>query len=94
MHNVVIIGGGPSGLKAGASLTKENPKVLIVDKKKEIGEHIVCMGIMRREAFNRLDLSCDALASGAELKFQSEVVDITADNNHEFALFWHCSRSG
>ncbi len=26
MHNVVIIGGGPSGLKAGASLAKEGLK--------------------------------------------------------------------
>jgi len=36
-YDVVIIGGGPNGLTAGAYLAKAGVKVLVVDKRLELG---------------------------------------------------------
>jgi len=36
-YDVIIIGGGPNGLTAGAYLAKAGEKVLIVDRRGELG---------------------------------------------------------
>lgn len=57
MHDVIIIGGGPSGLNAARKLTETGLDVLILEKKKAVGNHIVCTGIVGSEVFNEFSLS-------------------------------------
>ena len=57
MHDVIIVGAGPSGLNAAKLLTKKGLDVLVLEKKREVGEHIICAGIVGEEAFSRFDLS-------------------------------------
>ncbi len=56
MHDVVIIGGGHTGLYAASRLARLGLDVLLFDQKKSVGEHIVCTGIIGEETFKKFDL--------------------------------------
>ncbi len=57
MFDVIVIGGGPSGLNAARKLAEKSLDVLILEKKKAVGNHIVCTGIVGSEAFKEFYLS-------------------------------------
>ncbi len=61
MHDVIVVGGGHVGLYTAARLAGLGLKVLLLDQKKSIGEHIVCTGIIGEEAFRRFDLPTDTV---------------------------------
>ena len=46
MYDVIIIGSGPSGSTAAKYLAKKDLKVLVIEKKKEIGLPIQCAGFI------------------------------------------------
>ena len=56
VHDVIVIGGGPSGLNSASLLAEKGLDVLLLEKKKEIGHKVICTGIIGREAFERFDL--------------------------------------
>jgi geranylgeranyl reductase family protein len=57
MHDVIVVGGGPSGLHVAEKLAAFGLDVLLLEKKSSVGEHIVCTGIVSQEAFSELALS-------------------------------------
>lgn len=61
MEDVIVVGGGHVGLYACLELTRQGFQVLLVDQKKEIGERIVCTGIIGEEAFERFQLPEDTV---------------------------------
>lgn len=61
MHDVIVVGAGPSGLNAARILAERGLDVLILESKNEIGKHIVCTGIVGQEAFREFDLSSDSI---------------------------------
>jgi digeranylgeranylglycerophospholipid reductase len=56
VHDVIVIGGGPSGLNSASLLSEKGLDVLLLERKKEIGHKVICTGIIGREAFDRFDL--------------------------------------
>ena len=61
MHDVLVVGAGPSGLNAARILSARGLDVLVLEKKKEVGEHIICAGIVGEEAFQKFALSQDSI---------------------------------
>ncbi len=54
--DVLVVGGGPSGLRVAARLARAGLAVRIFEKKSAVGENIVCTGIVGREVFARFGL--------------------------------------
>jgi len=55
-HDVLIVGGGPSGLHAARLLAGGGLRVLVAERKKDIGANVVCTGIVGQEVFSEFDL--------------------------------------
>jgi digeranylgeranylglycerophospholipid reductase len=56
VFDVIVVGGGPSGLNSASLLAEKGFDVLLLERKKAIGHKIICSGIVGREAFGRFDL--------------------------------------
>jgi len=54
--DVLIIGGGPSGLRTAARLAAGGLDVRVLDRKAGVGRDVVCTGIVDREVFARFGL--------------------------------------
>ncbi len=57
MYDVVVVGAGPSGLNASRRLSEQGLKVLVLEKKQKLGEHVICTGIVGEQAFQEFGLS-------------------------------------
>jgi len=55
-RDVVVIGGGPSGLRLAGRLASGGLDVLVLEKKAAIGGSIVCTGLVGREVFETYGL--------------------------------------
>lgn len=60
-HDVVVIGGGPSGLNCARKLAKAGLNIAVLERKSDIGKNIICTGIIGKEAFDRFDLNKDSI---------------------------------
>lgn len=54
--DILVIGGGPSGLFTASLLSKKGFKTILIEKDSEIGKDVVCSGVISKEAFERYDL--------------------------------------
>ena len=87
MHDVIIVGGGPSGLNAARRLGAEGLDVVVFEKKQEIGKNVICTGIVGKHAFKEFDLSKDSILTEInKIKFVSPFSSlITYEHSHPFA---------
>ncbi len=67
-YDVVIAGAGPSGLFAAKRLAESGLEVLVLERKRAVGEAVNCTGIIGREIFERF-----SLPSGSRLRDVHEV---------------------
>jgi geranylgeranyl reductase family protein len=61
MRDVIIVGGGPSGLHAARKLAAKGLDVLLLEKKADIGERVICTGIVGQRVFKEFDLARTAV---------------------------------
>jgi geranylgeranyl reductase family protein len=57
MHDVVIIGGGPAGLYAGARLARHGFSVTLLEEHSTVGDPVHCTGVLAAEAFAEFEIS-------------------------------------
>jgi geranylgeranyl reductase family protein len=58
--DVLIVGGGPSGLRLAARLAESGIDVRVLEKKDGIGSNVVCAGIIGKEVFDDFGLNRDS----------------------------------
>lgn len=80
IYDVVVVGGGPSGLFTSSLLSKNGFSVALFDKEPAIGENVVCSGVVSKEAFSRYDLPDSAIV--ASLK--EAVLHSPSDNKIDY----------
>jgi len=56
MHDVVVVGAGPTGCYAARELARLGYEVLVLEEHTEVGEPVHCTGIISLEAYRRFDL--------------------------------------
>lgn len=61
MYDVIVIGGGPSGLNVAGRLAEKGLHVMVLERRKEIGTNVICTGIIGKDAFQEFDLSKDSI---------------------------------
>ncbi len=92
MKDIIVIGGGHVGLFTAWKLAQAGLEVELFERKRTIGESIVCTGIIGGEAFRRFDLPEDTiLGSIQKIRFHSPFGS-TFDYDPERVLAWIVSR--
>jgi len=72
MRDVVIVGAGPAGSTMARCLAEEGLDVLLLEEHAEVGDGVICSGVIGREAFERFDLPSSAvLGRIRRLRFHS-----------------------
>jgi len=61
LYDVIIIGGGPIGSYTALRLSKNGFKVCVFDQKNEIGDGVICTGVISTESFKRFNLPVDSI---------------------------------
>ncbi len=56
MHDVIVVGAGCVGSFAARILAEKGFDVLVLDKDREVGESVICSGIIGTDAFSSFDL--------------------------------------
>ena len=56
MNDVIIVGGGPAGLRAAALLARRGWDVALFEEHPNPGDPVHCTGVLAAEAYDELDI--------------------------------------
>ena len=62
-YDVIVVGAGPVGSYTAYQLADKGLNVCLLEQKKEIGEDVICAGVLGKEAFKRYDLPVKSIIS-------------------------------
>ncbi|MGB7055164.1 MAG: geranylgeranyl reductase family protein [bacterium] len=62
-YDVVVIGAGPVGSYTAYQLADKGFKVCLLDEKENIGESVLCAGVIGKAAFKRYDLPSESIVA-------------------------------
>jgi len=79
--DVVVIGGGPSGLRVAGRLAAGGLDVRVLERKARIGANVICTGIVGRELFD--DLGLDRGSVVGEIRTVRLVSPFSTDLTYE-----------
>ncbi|MGH7885073.1 MAG: NAD(P)/FAD-dependent oxidoreductase [Thermodesulfobacteriota bacterium] len=79
-YDVVVVGGGPSGLQTAGLLCEKGFSVALFDKEPSIGDNVVCSGVISKEAFRRYDLPADSIVG----RLKEAVLHSPSDNKIKY----------
>ncbi len=93
--DVIIIGGGPSGLLAADVLSQHGTEVAVLEQCGEIGKDVVCSGVLSKEAFRRYNLPKNSIVGdlkevelnspyGLKINYVHPNVDVVVVDRHIF----------
>lgn len=88
-YDVVIVGGGPIGSTLAYKLTKEDLKVCIIDKKKEIGLPLQCAGIISKKILTLNELPNEIILNevkGAYLHSPHENLTVSKKDTEAYII--------
>jgi geranylgeranyl reductase family protein len=71
MYDVIVIGAGPSGSYVASRLAQLGHGVIVLDKKREAGNHTCCTGIISVECFDAFNLDATIFRQASSAKFFS-----------------------
>ena len=72
LHDVIVVGGGPAGLRLAYRLASDGYNTVLFDDRTEIGKRKICTGIVGTEAFDRFQLPRSSILNEIrKLKFFS-----------------------
>ncbi|RLB76518.1 MAG: hypothetical protein DRH24_17750 [Deltaproteobacteria bacterium] len=66
MFDVIIVGAGPSGCRVGELVAEKGFKVLIIDKKREIGKPVRCSGLVSHRIFRLSGVSKNVIVNSVK----------------------------
>lgn len=83
----IIVGAGPVGSYLADSLSEENFSVALFERKKEVGEEVICSGIIGREAYDKFALPEKAIIREiSSLKlFSPSLIELDYNKEEPFA---------
>lgn len=87
MFDVIVVGAGPSGTHVAEELSGKGLDVVVLEKKEEIGKHVICTGIVSTDMFSEFGLPEDSvLKEIKEIKWISpEAKSLTYEHPNPFA---------
>ncbi|GAH37350.1 unnamed protein product, partial [marine sediment metagenome] len=62
-YDVVVVGAGPIGSYTAYQLADKGFDVCLLDEKENIGENVICAGVIGKDAFKRYDLPGKSILS-------------------------------
>ena len=97
MLDVVIVGGGPAGLHAGARLAAAGLQTALLEEHASVGDPVHCTGVLAADAFAEFDLSRRSLLNqlttarfkspaGHEVVYSGDSVEAVVIDRREFDL--------
>ncbi|NIP39031.1 MAG: NAD(P)/FAD-dependent oxidoreductase [Candidatus Dadabacteria bacterium] len=93
--DVIIVGGGPSGLSAASFLSDKGYNVALFDRNNLIGEDVVCSGVISNEVFDRYDLPTSSIVAklkdaelvspyGSSIQYSHSERSVSVVDRHKF----------
>jgi len=68
LYDVIVVGGGPIGSYTAYKLAEKGHKVMVLERKRRVGESVCCTGIIGQECVNAFAIEDNNNKKSVKLK--------------------------